>query len=214
MLYARAHKYIPSVYIEILTVRQDFYDSIGRSNVLSPKTAIVNVVATAALDRPVDLESLKEFFRHEVVHDPEIYGGRAAYFKSGRMQGKVSIFASGKMISVGTKSAEKAQHELALVASYLENAGIARLKSPAKIQNIVATADLGFKPKLDSIERVEGAQIIYEPEQFPAAIISFNLSEKTKATILLFSSGKIVCVGLKDRKDVDSAIHHLLTIIC
>lgn len=161
----------------------------------------------------MDLESLKKFFPHEVVHDPEIYGGRAAYFKSDRMQGKVSIFSSGKMISVGTKSEEKAQHELALVASRLEDEGIAKLETPAKIQNIVATVDIGFEPNLDSIKRAEGAQIIYEPEQFPGAMISLTLSEKTKATVLLFSSGKVVCVGLKDRKDIDDAIHHLLEII-
>ena len=177
------------------------------------KISIVNVVATASLDRRVDLESLKESFPYEVVHDPEIYGGRTAYFKSNRMQGKVSIFSSGKMISVGTRSAEKAQHELALVASYLEDAGIAKLKTPAKIQNMVATADLGFEPRLESIKPIGGAQVIYEPEQFPGAIISFTLSEKTKATILLFSSGKIVCVGLKDQKDIAIAIHRLQEII-
>ena len=178
-----------------------------------PKISIVNVVATAVLDRRVDLESLREFFPHEVVHDPEIYGGRAAYFKSNKMQGKVSIFPSGKMISVGTKSQEKAKQELGLVANHLEKKGIAKLKSSIKIQNTVATADLGFDPDLDSIQRVEGAQIIYEPEQFPGAIISFSLSEKSKATILLFSSGKVVCVGLKHQRDVDSAIHHLVRII-
>lgn len=179
----------------------------------SLKISIVNVVATAALDRRVDLESLRESFPHEVVHDPEIYGGRTAYFKSNKMQGKVSIFSSGKMISVGTKSQEKAQHELALVASYLEDAGIAKPKTLGKIRNIVATADLGFEPRLDSIKRVEGAQIIYEPEQFPSAIIRLTLSKKSRATILLFSSGKIVCVGLKNRKDIDTAIHRLLEMI-
>ena len=30
---------------------------------------IVNVVATAALDRPMDLESLHKLFPHEVIHD-------------------------------------------------------------------------------------------------------------------------------------------------
>lgn len=189
---------------------EDLQDLIGSGNVSSPKISIVNVVATASLDRLVDLESLKESFPHEVIHDPEIYRGLTAYFKSKKMQGKVSIFSSGKMISVGTKSPEKARHELALVASYLEDAGIAKPKTLGKIQNIAATADLGFEPKLDSIGRVEDVQIIYEPDQFPGAIISFALPEKQKATILLFSSGKIVCVGLKNRKDVDSAIHHLL----
>ena len=178
----------------------------------SLKISIVNVVATAALDRRVDLEYLTDLFPHEVIHAQEIYGGRAAYFKSGRMQGKVSIFPSGKMISVGTKSEERAKQELVLVASRLQKKGIAKLKSSIKIQNIVGIADLGFEPKLDSIKRVKGSQIIYEPEQFPGAIISLTLSEKTKATTLLFSSGKIVCVGLRDQKDIDVAIRRLLEI--
>lgn len=99
------------------------------------------------------------------------------------------------------------------MASYLEDAGIAKPKTLGKIRNIVATADLGFEPRLDSIERVEGAQIIYEPEQFPGAIIRLTLSKKLRATILLFSSGKVVCVGLKNRKDIDIAIHRLLEMI-
>ena len=177
------------------------------------KISIVNVVATAALDRHIDLESLKESFPNEVVHDPKIYRGLAAYFKSNKMQGKVSIFSSGKMISVGTKSQEKAKQELVLVASHLEKRGIAKLKVPAKIRNIVATTDLGFEARLDSMKPAKGAQIIYEPEQFPGAIISLAVSDVAKATILLFSSGKVVCVGLKDRKDVAIAIHRLLEII-
>jgi len=117
------------------------------------------------------------------------------------------------MISVGTKSVERAKRELARVASSLEYKGVAKLETPTKIRNIVATADIGFQPDLDSLGNVKGAHIIYEPEQFPGAIMRFTLSEDAKATILLFSSGKIVCVGLKDRKDIDSAIHHLLKMI-
>ena len=81
------------------------------------------------------------------------------------------------------------------------------------IVNVVATADLGFEPKLYSIKTARGVQVIYEPEQFPGAIISLTLSDKTKATILLFSSGKIVCVGLRNRKDILNAIYRLREII-
>ena len=172
---------------------------------------IVNVVATATLDRPVDLDFLAHLFPRFISYDSQRYF--AAYFKSDKMQGKVSIFSSGKLISVGTRSAEKAQHELTLVASYLENAEIAKLKSPPKIRNIVATADLGFRPDLERIAISRKTKVIYEPEQFPGAIIHLTLSEKSKATILLFSSGKIVCVGLTDRKDINAAIHQLLHII-
>lgn len=168
---------------------------------------IVNVVATAALDRTMDLESLHELFSHAVIHDQDIYGGRVAYFKSKNMEGKVSIFTSGKMISVGTKSVEKAIRELKLVATTLN----ARLKTEPKIQNIVATANLGFEVDLDKVATLNEMKVIYEPEQFPSAIIQLPLHEKeVMASVLLFASGKLVCIGLKDPKDVHLAIEQLV----
>ena len=175
---------------------------------------IVNVVATAALDQFVDLKSLVRLFPQIVIYDPATYPPPVpAYFKSKDMQGKVSIFSSGKMISVGTKSGEEAGQELILVANKLKTAKVAELKTEPKIQNIIATADLGFKPDIERLAISREVKVIYEPEQFPGAIIRLTLSEKSKATVLLFSSGKIVCVGLKDRKDVNGAIHRLLEII-
>jgi len=171
---------------------------------------IVNVVATVALDRPLDLKSIHEISPHEVIHDKEIYGGRVAYFKSRKMEGKVSIFSSGKMISAGTKSVNKAIQELKLVAKTLN----VRLKTKPKIQNIVATANLGFDVDLYKIASLKKMKTIYEPDQFPGAIIRVSLDEKdVVASILLFASGKLVCLGLKDPKNVHLAIEQLLTAI-
>jgi len=86
------------------------------------ETDIVNVVATAALNQRLDLNELRKF--REILHDSEIYGGRVAYFKSSNMNGKVSIFASGKMISVGTKSEEEAAHKLVYVKDFLVKKGL------------------------------------------------------------------------------------------
>ena len=173
------------------------------------KITIRNVVVTAALDGPVDLESLHELFPHEIVHAQKVYSGRVAYFKSKDMEGKVSIFSSGKMISIGTKSVEKAIQELRLVAKTL-NTG---LKTEPKIQNIVATANLGSEVDLYKIVSLKKMKVIYEPDQFPAAIIRLLLDQNaTVATILLFASGKLVCLGLKNLKDIDLAIEELLAI--
>jgi TATA-box binding protein (TBP) (component of TFIID and TFIIIB) len=167
---------------------------------------IVNVVATTSLDRFVDLESLHELLPHEVIYDQEIYGGRVAYFKSKNMEGKVSIFWSGKMISIGTKSVEKAIQELEFVAKFLN----ASLKTKPKIQGIVATADLktsidleGF---LSQIQEEKHFHAIYEPEQFPGAIIKFPVVQGVIATILLFSSGKLVCLGLTRHDHLQKAV--------
>lgn len=45
---------------------------------------------------------------------PMFTAGGLAYFKTEQMQGKVSFFLSGKMISVGTKNEVHTQKELDL----------------------------------------------------------------------------------------------------
>jgi TATA-box binding protein (TBP) (component of TFIID and TFIIIB) len=154
----------------------------------------------------MDLEALNELFPHKVIHDQEIYGGRVAYFKSRSMEGKVSIFRSGKMISIGTKSVEKAIKELKLVAKTLK----ANLKTKPKIQSIVATADLKISIDLEGflsqIQEEKEFHAIYEPEQFPGAIVKFPVAQGVMATILLFSSGKLVCVGLTRYDYVQKAV--------
>lgn len=170
---------------------------------------VVNVVATAALDHDVNLDSISSRFPCEVEHDPEKYRGRVAYFKSNDMDGKVSIFQSGKLISVGTKSIEKAKQELTLISKTLKIG----LKKKPTVQNIVATANLGFKVNLEDIIQLEGINAIYEPEQFPAMMINLPLSGGKKTTILLFASGKLVCVGLKNLEDIHQAKTQFLKIL-
>lgn len=169
---------------------------------------VVNVVCTATLSRPVDIISLPKLFPHEALHNQEVYGGRVAYFKSEAMQGKVTIFPSGKIISVGTRSIEEAVKELNLVA-YALKMGLTDLN----IRNIVATADFGHRVDLETISLKSELIIIYEPEQFPGAIIKIPLGENIIATILLFASGKLVCVGLKNIKDIKEAIEQLSALI-
>jgi len=109
---------------------------------LTEQFTIVNV-ATASLDQPVDLEHLRKQFPKHILWDQDIYGGRVAYYKTEKMEGKVSIFWSGKLISVGTKTIEKAFQELYQIISKLQED--------------------------------RAIHVIYEPEQFPAAIIKLPI---------------------------------------
>jgi len=99
---------------------------------LTEQFKIVNVVATASLDRPVDLELIRTQFSKDILWDQDIYGGRVAYYKTVDMEGKVSIFWSGKLISVGTKTIGKAFQELYQTAKALN----ANLKTEPKIQRM------------------------------------------------------------------------------
>ena len=158
---------------------------------------VVNVVSTAALSHTVDIESLTQNFPNEVVHDEEIYGGRVAYFTSEVMQGKVTIFPSGKIISVGTRSIEDAVRELNLVAKALK----ANLNTEPRVRNIVATVDFGEAIDLEEVSDRLGA--LYEPEQFPGAILRV---EEPGTTALLFASGKAVILGAREIEDLNRTV--------
>jgi len=81
------------------------------------KVTIVNVVATAALNQPMDFEELRRY--GEIFQYSDVYCGRVAYFKTKQIQGRVSIFSSGKMINVGTKGEEQAEKELHQAKQFL-----------------------------------------------------------------------------------------------
>lgn len=172
------------------------------------KTAIVNVVATATLNQELDLDELGKF--REILHDSDIYGGRVAYFKTSGMNGKVSIFASGKMISVGTTSEEKAFYELEYTKKFLVEKGFAKptILQP-KVQNIVATADL--EETIDLEELSKNCKMIYEPEQFPGGIL--KIEEPHKATVLIFASGKAVIAGLKSSNHIKPTIQQMVNVV-
>lgn len=158
------------------------------------KLAIVNVVATSNLRQEVDLDAVCKL--PNVLYDSDIY--HCAYFKDENMKGKVSIFGSGKMISIGTKSESDAFADLNHVAQTLWEAEIIKPTSlDLKVRNIVATLDLGRRIDL---ERLAGQLrgMIYEPEQFPGAI--YRPTSRKDMTALIFASGKIVLPGIRCRK--------------
>jgi transcription initiation factor TFIID TATA-box-binding protein len=107
------------------------------------------------------------------------------------------------MICVGAKSYEDAKHDLKYAAKRLAELGlISETRVKAKLQNIVATGEIG-KP-LD-IEKLSAKllNIIYEPEQFPGAI--YYAKELEGASILIFASGKVVVAGLREERLLEVA---------
>lgn len=172
------------------------------------KIALVNVVVTASLNQEMDFEELRRF--GEIFHDSDVYGGRVAYFKTKGMQGRVSIFSSGKMISVGTKSEEQAQKELQLAKRFLaEKSPIKEVALEPKTQNIVDTTD--FEQQVNLEELAQKTRAIYEPEQFPGAIL--RLQQPFKTSILVFASGKVVITGLKDSKRIETVVERIKELI-
>jgi TATA-box binding protein (TBP) (component of TFIID and TFIIIB) len=96
---------------------------------------VVNVVATADARQPVDLSKLNG--TSWGLYDKRIY--HSGYVKDEKMKGRVIVFESGKLISVGTKSPSKAFAELQHAVKLLASAGLIKEVSlEPRVRNIVA----------------------------------------------------------------------------
>jgi transcription initiation factor TFIID TATA-box-binding protein len=161
---------------------------------------IVNVVSTADLNQSVDIWEIAEL--PHTIHDLEIYGGSVTYLKTPEMYGKVTIFPTGKLISVGTKSPIQAEHDLHYTKSHLfEKRVIKNTSITINLRNLVATLTLPRRIDLEQLADHENT--LYEPEQFPGAIIK---TSETDATFLVFASGKIVIAGAKTIEAVKKSV--------
>ena len=164
---------------------------------------IVNVVATADLTQQVDIHAIAEL--SHTIHSSKIYGGRVTYLKTPTMNGKSTIFPSGKLINVGSKSPEHAINDLKCTVKYLsENKICNSIPINPQVRNLVAVTKLELIPSIEEIADLIGA--MYEPEQFPGAILK---SEKTNATYLIFQSGKVVISGTSSIQELEQSIELL-----
>lgn len=158
---------------------------------LPPTLTIVNLVATAELKQPVTLKKLVGV--RDFSYDTAIY--RCAYLKDKNTKSKISIFSSGKMISVGSKSFQNAKRALNYASKRLAALGlVAPTRLTVQLQNVVATSDMGKSMNLESLS-LQLPNLIYEPQQFSGAI--YYAKELEGASILIFANGKVVIAGLR-----------------
>ncbi len=164
---------------------------------------IENVVASATLNQKVDLNAVVKGYP-SVEYRPEQFPGLV--FRLKRPKTATLIFNSGKMVCTGAKSEKESRRAVMKVVKELKKGGIIIIGKPElKIQNIVASADLGGMIDLEKSAYSLG-RTMYEPEQFPGLIYRMD---EPKVVILLFASGKLVCTGAKHEEDVYEAVSKL-----
>ena len=79
------------------------------------------------------------------------------------------------------------------------------------VENIVATVSLNIENKINLDKIIQdNINAEYNPEKFPGLIIRL---EEPKATIILFSTGKMVITGLKDVYAVEKVVEKMIKIM-
>jgi transcription initiation factor TFIID TATA-box-binding protein len=164
---------------------------------------VVNVVASATLWQRVDLHAVVEGFPNAEFPSKRFPG---LVFRLKKPKTSSLIFRSGKIICTGGRSENEARKAVESVVRELVEVGILIPKRPkVKIDNIVASADL--RRTVDFVSVAAWQRTVYEPDQFPALIYRMD---DPKVVFLIFSTGRLICVGAKNKEEIHRAIRKLI----
>ena len=162
--------------------------------------SVQNIVATASLGKPVSLTKLART-QTNTEYNPEQFPGLVLRIK--KPKSAVLVFSSGNLVCTGTKSIAQVKEVINQVIRQLRKINVKITDKPKiTVQNIVASGSINLKLNLNylalALQNTE-----YEPEQFPGLV--YKLIEPN-ATFLLFSNGKLVCTGTKNKQQLDESM--------
>ena len=141
-------------------------------------------------------------------YNPKLFPG--AVFRLREPRTATLLFSTGKMVCTGAKSEELSIKAVNTVVQKLRKGKIKIKNKPiVTIQNIVSSINLGGKIHLEKAARTL-PRSMYEPEQFPG-LIHRMLDPKT--VILIFASGKLVCVGAKLEEEIHRSVNQIHSLL-
>jgi len=120
------------------------------------------------------------------------------------------IFSTGKIVVTGAKSEDLAKHAARKYARIIQKLGYEAKFKDFKIQNIVASADVRFPIRLETLSIQHRMFCSYEPELFPGLI--YRMLEP-KVVLLIFVSGKLVLTGAKTVTNIQEAIENIYPVL-
>lgn len=165
---------------------------------------IQNIVATTSLEKSVPLTKLART-QPNTEYNPETFPGLVLRIKEPKSA--VLVFSSGNLVCTGTKSIPQVRKVIDEVIKQLKKVNVkVTIKPKVTVQNIVASGTINLQLNLNYLAlAMENTE--YEPEQFPGLVYKL---ENPNATFLLFSNGKLVCTGTKNKQQLEQSMDNLL----
>lgn len=164
---------------------------------------VQNIVATTSLGEEVSLTKLART-QPNTEYNPDTFPGLVLRVK--KPKSAVLVFSSGNLVCTGTKSIAQVKEVVQQVIKQLKKIGVnVKMKPKITVQNIVASGAINLDLNLNTLA-LELENTEYEPEQFPGLV--YKLDDPT-ATFLLFSNGKLVCTGTKNKAQLDDSMIQL-----
>ena len=168
------------------------------------KIEIVNIVVSSSLEKKIPLEKMAATLPN-TEYNPEQFPGLVLRIKEPKTS--ALVFNSGKIVCTGARSLKDVESAIQQIIIELKKIDIIiEIKPKIEVQNIVASGSIGMKLNLNNLA-IKLRNTEYEPEQFPGLVYKLK---GTRATFLLFTNGKIVCTGTRNREEVDEAVKKLI----
>lgn len=164
---------------------------------------VQNIVATTSLEKDVSLSKLART-QPNTEYNPETFPGLVLRIK--KPKSAVLVFSSGNLVCTGVKSVAQVREVINQVIKQLKKINVkVTIKPKINVQNIVASGSIDLDLNLNTLS-LELENTEYEPEQFPGLV--YKLVNPT-ATFLLFSNGKLVCTGTKNKEQLEDSMNQL-----
>jgi transcription initiation factor TFIID TATA-box-binding protein len=164
---------------------------------------VQNIVATTSLEKEISLSKLART-QPNTEYNPETFPGLVLRVK--KPKSAVLVFSSGNLVCTGVKSVAQVREVINQVIKQLKKINVkVTIKPKINVQNIVASGSIDWDLNLNTLS-LELENTEYEPEQFPGLV--YKLVKPT-ATFLLFSNGKLVCTGTKNKEQLEDSMTQL-----
>jgi len=165
---------------------------------------VVNIVAMVEMENPFNMEELLtklpgvEKTNHWVKAKIPPYNKYTAFY------------SSGKFLITGIKSEQELNNVVENVVLYIKKYGIDNNIKKININNRVLTDTLGFEVNLEKlIVKLKDYNASYEPEVYHC----LHFKDKNSITYSLFSSGKIIIVGVKSLNNLEQYVNEFKALI-
>jgi transcription initiation factor TFIID TATA-box-binding protein len=167
------------------------------------KIEIHNMVITVQFSDRIDLGKLASKLSSDAEYFPDNFPG--VVYRMKKPKASFLIFSTGKATCTGAASEKDAKEAIGNMLKLLKGMGIDVKTPKIEIQNIVASTKVDARLDIGKMA-FELKNSEYEPATFPGLVYKM----KGSVTFLIFSTGKIVCVGAKSAKDIEESFDSLV----
>lgn len=171
-----------------------------------PPFELQNVVSTFSLGLSgINLRKIANKFSF-IEFNPQTFAAGTVRIRDPRTT--CLCFQSGNMVCTGGRTELESRLAARKYVRIFQNAGLPACFSNFRIQNIVASANVGFTIKLREMARDFGPYSTFEPQLFPGLIFR---SINPKLVFLCFRSGKVVITGAKNKTQIEQTYSSMYT---